>query len=105
MFRVSTSHFQANYSQYNRRNMSRLYRERNKISCEVVANDGYFINLDSTRNMMHIPTIKINMNVEEIGLVGRDWSRGRLGDPDPDPGRCCVATSSRMGVPPERRQV
>jgi hypothetical protein len=26
--------------------MSRLYWERNKISCEVVANDGYFINLN-----------------------------------------------------------
>jgi hypothetical protein len=36
-----------------------LYWERNKISCEVVANDGYFINLDSTRNRMHNPTIKI----------------------------------------------
>jgi hypothetical protein len=32
---------------------------RNQISCEVVANDGYFIDLDSTRNRMHNPTIKM----------------------------------------------
>jgi hypothetical protein len=43
------------------RNMSRLYRERDEISCEVVANDGYFINLDGTRNRMHNPTINISL--------------------------------------------
>jgi hypothetical protein len=32
------------------------------MACQVVANDNYFINLDSTRNKMHNPTIKLDFN-------------------------------------------